>query len=80
MDGRRPVLGVPPSSPCEVASRSFPKGSTFLAYTDGLVERRHEDLLVSIERLAADLAPSKLRGEQLADAILLANEPTQRGR
>ncbi len=79
MDGRRPVLGVPPSTPCEVARRSFPKGSTFLAYTDGLVERRHEDLLVSIERLAADLAPSKLRGEELADAILLANAPTNVG-
>jgi serine phosphatase RsbU (regulator of sigma subunit)/CHASE1-domain containing sensor protein len=79
MDGRRPVLGVPPSTPCVVARRTFPPGSTFLAYTDGLVERRHEDLLVSIERLAADLAPSNLRGEELADAILLTNAPTNAG-
>ncbi len=74
MDGRRPVLGVPPTTACVAARRSFPPGSTFLAYTDGLVERRSEDLLVSIERLAGELASSELRGEQLAASILLAHE------
>ena len=79
MDGRRPVLGVPPQVPCVVARRSFPPGATFLAYTDGLVERRHEDLLVSIDRLAETLAASNVRGEALADAILRANAPTNVG-
>ena len=50
-----------------------------MAYTDGLVERRDEDLLVSIDRLAADVAPSALRGEQLADEILLAHAPARVG-
>lgn len=79
MDGRRPVLGVPPVSPCVMASRPFVDGSTFLAYTDGLVERRHEDILVSVDRLAEDLATSALRGDELADAILVAHAPAQVG-
>jgi serine phosphatase RsbU (regulator of sigma subunit)/CHASE1-domain containing sensor protein len=79
MDGRRPVLGVPPTSPCNIASRPFAEGSTFLAYTDGLVERRNEDILVSVDRLAADLATSKLCGDELADALLVAHASTHIG-
>jgi serine phosphatase RsbU (regulator of sigma subunit) len=75
LDGRRPVLGVPPSTPCTSAERGFPPGSTFIAFTDGLVERRDVDILASVDKLAADLSASQLRGEQLADAILLAYAP-----
>jgi serine phosphatase RsbU (regulator of sigma subunit)/CHASE1-domain containing sensor protein len=77
MDGRRTVLGVPPTNPCAIARRRFAKGWTFVAYTDGLVERRREDILVSVDRLAADLGSSELQGEQLADAILLAHAPAE---
>jgi serine phosphatase RsbU (regulator of sigma subunit)/CHASE1-domain containing sensor protein len=79
MDGRRPVLGVPPVSPCVMARRPFVDGSTFVAYTDGLVERRDEDILLSVDRLAEDLATSVLRGDELADAILVAHAPTHVG-
>jgi serine phosphatase RsbU (regulator of sigma subunit) len=79
MDGRRPVLGVEPVSPCLVARRPFEVGSTFVAYTDGLVERRGEDLLVSIDRLAANVEPSTLVGEQLADQLLVAHAPVRSG-
>ena len=75
LDGRRPVLGVPPTTPCTSAERAFAPGSTFIAFTDGLVERRDVDILASIDKLAADLSASQLRGEQLADAILLAYAP-----
>lgn len=79
IDGRRPVLGVEPVSPCVVAQRPFEVGSTFVAYTDGLVERRGEDLLVSIDRLASSIEPSTLDGEQLADQLLLAHAPARSG-
>jgi CHASE1-domain containing sensor protein len=75
MDGRRPVLGVAPSETYVAARRPFPQGSMLLAYTDGLVERRHEDLLVGIERLAFELGQSPYHGERLADSILLAVAP-----
>jgi len=79
MDGRRPVLGVPPTVPFVAACRPFVEGSTFVAYTDGLVERRNEDILVSVDRLADDIATSQLRGEELADALLVAHAPTHVG-
>jgi serine phosphatase RsbU (regulator of sigma subunit) len=75
MDGRRTVLGVPPTEPCAIASRPFVSGSTFVAYTDGLVERRNEDLLESIERLATRVGGAVGDGEQFADSILLDQTP-----
>jgi serine phosphatase RsbU (regulator of sigma subunit) len=75
MDGRRTVLGMPPRSPWSVGTRPFEPGATFVAYTDGLIERRDEDLMGSVHRLAADLSPSTLKGEELADAILAAHAP-----
>jgi serine phosphatase RsbU (regulator of sigma subunit) len=70
LDGRRPVLGVPSTEGYVVAERPFERGATFVAYTDGLIERRHEDLLDSINRLAELLRGTDLDGEPLADAIL----------
>jgi serine phosphatase RsbU (regulator of sigma subunit) len=75
MDGRRTVLGVPPHGSFRVGRRNFPPGSTFVAYTDGLIERRDEDFLDSVQRLAAGLSPSTLQGEELADALLQAHAP-----
>lgn len=72
LDARRPVLGVPSTEGYAVAERPFERGATFVAYTDGLIERRHEDLLDSINRLAELLAETDLDGEPLADAILAA--------
>jgi serine phosphatase RsbU (regulator of sigma subunit) len=46
-------------------------GSTLLLYTDGLVERRGEDLDVGIERLRHELAKHRLlKVEDLADQLL----------
>jgi serine phosphatase RsbU (regulator of sigma subunit)/CHASE1-domain containing sensor protein len=75
MDGRRPVIGVPPASPCTVAERPFVPGSTLVAFTDGLVERRDEDILASVDKLAAELSVSELHGDELADAILATYVP-----
>jgi CHASE1-domain containing sensor protein len=75
LDGRRTVLGMSPPTPSAVGVRRFEPGATFVAYTDGLIERRDEDLMASVDRLAHDLSPTTLRGEQLADAILAGHAP-----
>lgn len=79
-----PPLGVGPSS-YETETFTMPPGSTLLAYTDGLVERRGEDIDTGLDRLAeaaqlhADASASDLltslldalRGEGAADDIAL---------
>ena len=70
---RRPelLLGVDPGAPRADHDLVLPVGSTLLLYTDGLVERRDEDLDAGTERLraaAADLAG--LPVEELCDALL----------
>lgn len=45
-----PPLGVGPST-YDVVTVTIPAGSTLLGFTDGLVERRGEDIDVSMERL-----------------------------
>lgn len=68
--GSARFLDLEPGAPVGVG-KSFPlgewylaPGTTLLLYTDGLVERRHEDLGVGLERLrmavAADLPPAPL--------------------
>ncbi|WP_183093143.1 PP2C family protein-serine/threonine phosphatase [Nocardioides stalactiti] len=47
-----PPLGVGPSS-YEATTVTLPAGATFLAYTDGLVERRDEDIDTGMDRLLA---------------------------
>ncbi len=49
--GRRPPVGVP-CGRVDVAEVSLSPGSTLIAYTDGLVERRNEDFDVGMARLA----------------------------
>lgn len=58
--GRRPL-----------GTATVERGSTLLLYTDGLVERRGEDLDVGIERLRRALARHRRLGvEELADRLL----------
>jgi serine phosphatase RsbU (regulator of sigma subunit) len=67
-----PPLGARPEDlPFPQASRSYAPGDTLVLYSDGLIERRGEDIDVGIDRLAAALrrhctAPP----ERLADTIL----------
>ncbi|WP_435127595.1 SpoIIE family protein phosphatase [Actinacidiphila sp. bgisy144] len=59
-DGRVRLLDVPPGPPLgaelgggyETVHAPWPPGHTLLLYTDGLVERRGEDIDASLERLA----------------------------
>ncbi|MCX4725809.1 PP2C family protein-serine/threonine phosphatase [Streptomyces sp. NPDC090052] len=68
-----PPLGARPDhTPRPEASTGFTEGDTLVLYTDGLIERRHEDIDTGIARLAHAL--TRHRGadpEALADAILL---------
>ena len=69
-----PPLGVT-ADPRDTAGPSYPAttftmpaGSTLIAFTDGLVERRGEDLGLSLQRLAATAAACAYEAE--VDAIL----------
>ncbi|MFC8359044.1 PP2C family protein-serine/threonine phosphatase [Streptomyces griseorubiginosus] len=53
------------------ASAPFAEGATLVLYTDGLVERRTEDIDVGLARLARSLGNHREAGpEDLADALL----------
>ncbi|WP_345713925.1 PP2C family protein-serine/threonine phosphatase, partial [Kineococcus glutinatus] len=65
------LLGIDPTTARTDAQRSAPPGSTVLLYTDGLVERRDQDLDDGLARLCeavADLAGATL--DDLCDGIL----------
>jgi PAS domain S-box-containing protein len=63
-DAPGPLLGgLHPTEPRRTALEPLPVGSTLLLYTDGLIERRGEDIGVGLERLrrrAAELAREPL--------------------
>ncbi|MFB7497453.1 PP2C family protein-serine/threonine phosphatase [Streptomyces sp. NPDC056161] len=67
-----PPLGARPEhGPWPQAATSFTEGSSLVLYTDGLIERRHEDIDTGLTRLADSLI--RHRGadpESLADALL----------
>jgi serine phosphatase RsbU (regulator of sigma subunit) len=72
LDGlRRPLLGVPrvKAGPL-VEHRALPPGSLFVAYTDGLVERRGELIDEGIARLRSVLQHEKTAPETMADRVL----------
>jgi hypothetical protein len=46
-----PPVGVDPSWSYAASTRVLPDGTTLLAYTDGLIERRREHLDIGLERL-----------------------------
>ena len=56
LDVHDPLLGVSALLPRTEHTTALPPGSTLLLYTDGLVERRGEDIDVSVERLRGHLA------------------------
>jgi serine phosphatase RsbU (regulator of sigma subunit)/CHASE1-domain containing sensor protein len=72
LDGfRRPLLGVPrvEAGPL-VEHRALPPGSLFVAYTDGLVERRGELIDDGIARLRSVLRRERSSPEAMADRVL----------
>ena len=62
-------LGVTTTSDDESTSFTMPPGSTLLAFTDGLVERRGEDLLLGMGRLAAAAAVATSREPSLDESL-----------
>ncbi|MEW2401474.1 SpoIIE family protein phosphatase [Streptomyces sp. NPDC046862] len=67
-----PPLGARPEHvPRPQARTSFTEGSTLVLYTDGLIERRTEDIDKGLDRLADSLARHRRSDpEVLADALL----------
>lgn len=67
-----PPLGARPEPvPRPEAAIAFSEGDTLVLYTDGLVERRREDIDTSLARLADSLrCRRRLAPEPLADALL----------
>ncbi|MFE0459184.1 PP2C family protein-serine/threonine phosphatase [Kitasatospora sp. NPDC058965] len=68
-----PPLGARPDHvPRPQATTAFGEGDVLVLYTDGLIERRGEDIDVGLARLAASLAGHRgTDPEPLADALLL---------
>ncbi|MEU9097840.1 SpoIIE family protein phosphatase [Streptomyces sp. NPDC048361] len=59
------------------ATAAFTAGASLVLYTDGLVERRDEDIEASLQRLAGSLTRHRGAGpELLADAVLADLLPT----
>ncbi|TCJ00689.1 SpoIIE family protein phosphatase [Aeromicrobium sp. IC_218] len=72
------LLGLDPRSPRHEAVVTLPRGATVLFYTDGLVERRGEDIDAGIERLRrafADVVGRGLAADLACDAILRELRP-----
>ncbi|MEV5748334.1 SpoIIE family protein phosphatase [Actinoallomurus sp. NPDC052308] len=67
-----PPLGVRPEAvPRPQATLQYGPGDTLVLYTDGLIERRDEDIDIGVARLTAALAEYRgLPPQDLADALL----------
>ncbi|MGC0338767.1 PP2C family protein-serine/threonine phosphatase [Streptomyces sp. SLBN-8D4] len=67
-----PPLGARPEHvPRPEASTAFTEGAILVLYTDGLIERRHEDIDVGLARLADSLVRhGQADPEAMADALL----------
>ncbi|WP_329214615.1 SpoIIE family protein phosphatase [Streptomyces sp. NBC_01485] len=67
-----PLDARPTPVPRPEARTTYDDGATLALYTDGLVERRHEDIDTGVNRLAEALARHREADpETLADAVLL---------
>jgi signal transduction histidine kinase/CheY-like chemotaxis protein/anti-sigma regulatory factor (Ser/Thr protein kinase) len=76
-DGRRPPLGIR-SGVLEPGHDRLPPGSMLLLYTDGLVERREEDLETGFDRLAAAAAAAAgLPAEEACGHLLATLVPPE---
>ncbi|MFD0263056.1 PP2C family protein-serine/threonine phosphatase [Kitasatospora indigofera] len=69
-----PPLGARPEHvPRPQATTTFDEGDTLVLYTDGLIERRDEDIDVGLARLADSLAEHRREDpEAMADCVLAA--------
>jgi PAS domain S-box-containing protein len=77
LTGARSVpLGVLPFPGYYEETVSLEPGGAVVLYTDGLVERRPENIDVGLERLAAAAADGPLEAEQLCDRVLRAALPS----
>ncbi|MFF0062509.1 PP2C family protein-serine/threonine phosphatase [Streptomyces sp. NPDC005279] len=67
-----PPLGARPAhAPRPQSSRAYLPGATLVLYTDGLIERRYEDIDIGLARLTDALTHHRRLGaERLADAVL----------
>ncbi|GAA3895840.1 hypothetical protein GCM10022244_02260 [Streptomyces gulbargensis] len=75
---RGPLLGALPGYAYETTSTPLRSGDLLLLYTDGMVERRGEDINKGIERLAETMTRAAGGGPQeLIDAVLA--DPDQAG-
>jgi serine phosphatase RsbU (regulator of sigma subunit) len=73
-----PLDASPDPVPRPEASTVFGGGATLVLYTDGLVERRSEDIETGLERLADSLARHRdADPEVMADAVLLELLPPE---
>jgi serine phosphatase RsbU (regulator of sigma subunit) len=67
-----PLDAHPDPGPRPQAETTFTSGATLVLYTDGLIERRHEDIDTGLARLAASLSRHRTADpETLADTVLL---------
>jgi serine phosphatase RsbU (regulator of sigma subunit) len=72
-DGRQPPIGmVFGSAPAPVVA--FPEGASLVAYTDGLIERRGEDIDVSVKRIATAVANRGGMDARLVADLLIAEQ------
>src|SRR3954447_17435200 len=70
-EGHGPVLGLPDRRPRPEATTTLPVGATLLLFTDGLIERRDEDLDAGLHRLsAAAVTRSGAPLDALVDGLL----------
>ncbi|HTX30372.1 MAG TPA: PP2C family protein-serine/threonine phosphatase [Solirubrobacteraceae bacterium] len=63
-------VGVDRAAAYASVTVSAPPGATFLAYTDGLVERRGETIEVGLERLRAEVSSNHVPLDQLLGRVL----------
>ncbi len=77
LDGARSVpLGVMPFPAYEEETVTLEPGSAIVLYTDGLVERRAENLDLGLDRLAVAAADGPLDPEALCDRLLSVTLPS----
>jgi Stage II sporulation protein E (SpoIIE) len=63
-------VGIDRAAAYSSVTMTAPPGATFLAYTDGLVERRGETIEVGLERLRAEVSSNQVPLDQLLARVL----------